>query len=461
MTASEALVAWAWALRPEDLPPAVAEAARRHLLDGLGCGLAAARLDAAPFARTLLGRALLGRSLLGAEAAGPSTVLGGGTAAPGTAALVNGTLVHALDFDDTHAGGLVHATAAVLPTALAVGEATGASGGAVLAAAVAGYETVCRLGAAVRHGFHARGFHATSVCGTFAAALVAARLAGLDEAAAVRALGIAGSFASGSLEFLADGSSTKQLHPGWSAQAGIAAAQFAAAGATGPSTILEGTNGLFAAFTGRRVAAEAVTAGLGRVWETTRITVKPYPVCQLSHASLDALATLDVEAGDVAEVVADVPDDAAAVVCEPLSAKRAPRTAYEAKFSLPWCAAALLADGAVTVDTFAPAQLGRADLRDLAARVGYRHAPFDGPAADAPGRMTVRLRDGSTRTGSVPCSAGGPERPLDAAALQAKLAGTVGDAEQAQRLAAAVAGLAGAPDLQLLAAALARVEVHA
>lgn len=451
MTASRRLVEWAWSLRAPDLPPAVRAAAGRHLLDGLGCALAAERRGEAPFVR----------AVLEGSAAGPSTVLGGGSAAPEGAALVNGTLVHALDFDDTHAGGLVHATAAVLPTALAVGEAAGASGAQVVAAAVAGYETVCRLGAAVRHGFHARGFHATGVCGTFASALVAARLWGLDADAAVRALGIAGSFASGSLEFLADGSSTKQLHPGWSAHAGITAARLAAAGASGPSTILEGGHGLFVAFTGTRVDADALTSGLGTRWETTAITLKPYPVCQLSHATLDAMSTVDAAADDVAHVDVDVPDDSVAVVCEPLATKRAPRTPYEAKFSLPWCAAALLADGAVTVDSFAPAQLARGDLRDLAGRIRYRGVPFDGPPADAPGRVTVRLRDGGVRTGSVPCSAGGPGRPLDAAALRAKLVGTVGDAARAARLSDAVDGLATAPDLRRLTAALAPAGVPA
>lgn len=456
MTTSEELVAWAWSVRAGDLPAAVTAAAGRHLLDGLGCGFAAARSDAAPYTRALLAGA----------AAGRSTVLGGAppsvapgtdvpeTVAPETAALVNGTLVHALDFDDTHAGGLVHATAAVLPAALAVGQDAGANGAAFTAAVVVGYETVCRLGAAVRHGFHARGFHATGVCGAFSAALVAARLWGLDEGAAVRALGIAGSFASGSLEFLADGSATKQLHPGWSAQAGITAARLAAAGASGPATIIEGERGLFAAFTGVRVPADAVTGALGVRWETTRITVKPYPVCQLSHASLDALGTLEVAPDDIEEVVVEVPDDAVDVVCEPLAGKRAPRTPYEAKFSLPWCAAALLIDGAVGVDTFAPAQLGRADVRAMAARVGYRRVPADGPAADAPGRVHVRDRRGGVRTGSVPCSAGGPARPLDPAALRRKLVGTVGDSGRADALAAAVGGLTVAPDLGVLAATL-------
>ncbi|MGY1700525.1 MmgE/PrpD family protein [Geodermatophilus sp. SYSU D00766] len=442
------LVDWAWRLRLDDVPADARAAVARHLLDGLGTAIAAGRAGAASPAVTVA---------LGLGGPPESTVLGSGArvGAP-AAALANGVLLHALDFDDTHAGGLVHATAVVLPAALAVGEQVGATGADVLLASVAGLETVCRLGAAAPHAFHARGLHATAVCGVFSAALVAARLGGLDRARAVDALGIAGSSAGGLLEFLSTGSATKQLHPGLASQSGILAARLAAAGASGPASVLEGGQGVYAALAGRRVDPDAVLDGLGERWECTRITVKPHPACQLSHAALDAAAAAAAglpdgrpEAAAIASVVVDLHPDSAAIVAEPAAAKVAPRTPYEAKFSVQWSVAALLVDRHLGVQTYAPASLTRAEVADLAARVSVRVVDRPGvPAAAAPGAATIRLTDGTELRGEVPCSAGSPERPLDDDGLLAKAAANAGGpGADLDELARRVRGLAGEPDL--------------
>lgn len=425
MTLSQDLAAWALGLRGADVPDEVAAAARRHLLDGLGTALAAAR-------RGLGGPALTVAAGLG----GPpeATLLGRGTrvSAP-AAALATGTLVHALDFDDTHAGGLVHATAVVLPTVLAVGEQVGADPDEALLAAVVGLEAVCRLAGAAPHAFHHRGLHATSACGVLAAALTASRLLRLDRATTVDAIGIAGSQAGGLLEFLATGSSTKQLHPGLASHAGILAARLAAAGADGPASVLEGERGFYAALADGHADPALVTADLGVRWETTRITLKPYPACQLMHAALDAAlraAPAPLDPARVATVTVEVHPDSAAIVCEP--DKVTPRTAYDAKFSLPWSLAALLVDGGVGVDTYAPASLARPEVAALARKVRVVEVPDARVAADAGSRVTVDL-DGEVLTGHVDRSAG--------AALDAKLAANVGGPGPAAELTAAVAAL--------------------
>jgi 2-methylcitrate dehydratase PrpD len=439
------LAEWVAGLRLDDVPPAVRHAACRHLLDGLGTALAAARRRAAEPAVAVA---------TGLGGPPEATVLGSGTriSAP-AAALANGTLVHALDFDDTHAVGLVHATAAVLPAALAVGEQVGASGEEVLTAAVAGYEVVCRLAAAAPHAFHARGLHATSVCGVLAAAAVTGRLSGLDTDRLTDALGIAGSSAGGLLEFLHTGAATKQLHPGLAGSAGILAARLAAAGATGPDTVLEGGYGLYAALAGRPDAdAASVLDGLGERWETTCITVKPYPACQLLHAALDAARRLPRR--DPVAVVADLHPDAVPIVAEPRAAKLRPRTPYEAKFSLPWSVAAMLVDGRVGLDTYAPDRLHRSELAALAERVTVRVVPAPGPAADAPGRVAAALRDGSEVVGEVPCSSGGPASPLSDGDLVAKAVTNVGGASPAaDDLVHATLDLADQADLGALLAA--------
>ncbi|GAA4082765.1 MmgE/PrpD family protein [Nonomuraea soli] len=397
MTAAERLAGWALELSLEQVPEAAVEAALRHLLDGLGCAVAAGTdLPAITVARELGGPA-------------EATILGTPwqVGAP-AAALANGMLVHALDFDDTHAGGLVHATAPVLPAAFAVGEEIGASGAEVLAAALTGYETICRLGAAVPHGFHARGLHATATCGVFAAALAAARLYGLTHAETVDALGIAGSQAGGLLEFLNTGSSTKQLHPGFAAQAGVLAARLARAGASGPATVLEGPYGLYGALLGLP-GLDPVTE-LGERWEVTRIGVKPYPACQLLHASLDAARGLT---GDIEEIVAEVHPDTAPIVCG--EGKDRPRTPYDAKFSLPWSVAAMIVDGEVTVRTYA--DVDRPEVAALAARIRHEVVPFPGVAAAQPGRLRIRFADGTSTVAQAPPGLAGVAEAVRAKAL--------------------------------------------
>lgn len=424
MTVSSDLAAWALGLRRADLPDEVAAAARRHLLDGLGTAVAAARRGVAEPALTVAAG-------LGGPAESTLLARGVRVSAP-AAALATGTLVHALDFDDTHAGGLVHATAVVLPTLLAVGEQVGAGADEALVAAVAGFEAVCRIAGAAPHAFHHRGLHATMACGVFSSALVAARLMGLDRATTVDALGIAGSSAGGLLEFLATGSSTKQLHPGLASHAGILAARLAEAGADGPASVVEGERGVYAALADGHADAALVTADLGLRWETTRITLKPYPACQLMHAALDAgRQVLPLAPATIREVAVEVHPDSAAIVCTP--DKVDPRTAYDAKFSLPWSLAALLTDGEVTVDTYAPDSLARPDVRALAARVRVTEVPDARVAADAPSRVVVEVGDGRTLHGQVDRSAG--------AALDAKLAGNLGGPAAAAELAAAVDAL--------------------
>jgi len=407
LTAAADLARWALTLKLEDIPERARAAACRHLLDGMGCAIAAARTDEVRAAIDVA------RALGGAT---ESSIIGVGVrvSAP-AAALANGALVHALDYDDTHTEALVHSTAAVLPAAFAVGEQSAARGADTLVAAIAGYEMVARLGAAIPYGFHAKGFHATSVCGVFAAALVSARLMGLSQAETVNALGIGGSMASGSLEFLHAGSSTKQLHPGLAGMNGILAARLAAAGADGPDSIFEGKYGMFASFLDVEVDPAVLAAGLGTRWEVARLTIKPYPACQLSHASLDALRALLPKLGDpstIAEIVFVAPESAIPIVAEPAAEKQAPRTPYEGKFSLQYCAARLVLDGALGIDSFGGAMLQDVDARGLASRVRIVAKRYDVPPAEAPGIVEVTLTSGEMLHAEVTASRGGPTAPL-------------------------------------------------
>ncbi|BAL90930.1 hypothetical protein AMIS_57100 [Actinoplanes missouriensis 431] len=372
MTAPAAvtLAGWVAGLTHDDLPGPVAEAARDHLADAVGCAVAGIRRAAADPALTVA------RGLGGPPEARLFT---GERLSAVAAAFGNAVAVHALDFDDTHAGGLVHASAVTVPVALAVGEQTGARGSEMITALVAGLEVVCRLGAAAPHAFHARGLHATAICGPVAAAVTAGKLLGLDAATLTSAIGIAASGASGLLEFLHSPAATKQLHPGTAVANGIMAARLAAAGASGPAGALDGAYGLFRALAGRDPDAGVLTGGLGERWETTRIEIKPYPACRLTHASIDAAGEFTGSAP--AALTVTLHPDAVPIVAGP--EKRRPRSAYEAKFSVYWCVAAMIVDGWVDLDTFT--DLDRPDVLGLAARITVLTADPGVVAADAPG----------------------------------------------------------------------------
>lgn len=401
---------------------------RLRALDVLGIALAASTADFAP--------AVLGA--LEGWGTGPCTVIGHDRAAgPPAAVLANGALAHGLDFDDTHAASITHASAVVLPCALALGEAGRLDGRTVTTGAVVGYEAIARLGMAAPGAFHARGWHATAVCGAFAAALVAGRLQGLDTTRLSGALGIAGSLASGVLEFLEDGSGVKRLHPGWAGHSGIVAAALARSGFTGPATILDGRFGLYRTFLGL-APDPAPFDTLGRQWETLRVGFKPYPCCHYNHAYLDCALELRGRHGLGAEQVEGVeclvPAGEVPIVCEPRERKLRPRTPYEAQFSLPYSVAAALLDGRVTLDSYAAGRLEDAATLELAARVTHRVDPASAFPQGFPGWVRIHLRDGRTVEARAPDGQGGPDRPLPTEAIVAKFRDNAGRALPAARV---------------------------
>jgi 2-methylcitrate dehydratase PrpD len=353
------------------------------------------------------------------------------------AILLNGTLAHGLDFDDTHAASVTHASAVVLPTVLALGESAGLDGRAVVTAAVAGYEAIARLGMAAPAAFHARGWHATSVCGTFAAALAAGVCEGLDRARLTAALGIAGSFASGVMEFLEDGSWTKRLHPGWAGQAGATAAALARAGFPGPATILEGRFGLYRTYVDVEPDPRPFDT-LGTTWETLAVGFKPYPCCHLVHAFLDCALALRERHGLRAEAIEAIECRVAPgelpIVGEPADAKRRPRTAYDAQFSLAFSVAAALADGRVGLDTYAPERLDDPRILALADRVVCRPDPDSTFPHGFPGWVRVRLTDGRLVEAREPDGRGGPARPLPDTAIVEKFRANAGRALSSARV---------------------------
>jgi 2-methylcitrate dehydratase PrpD len=430
MTLAQRLAQFAADLTFEDLPPAVVDSVKLRVLDILGLALAASGAEFAPS---------IFAALEHWGARGDCSVVGGkATTAPPLAALANGSLAHGLDFDDTHAASITHASAVVLPAVLAVAEAAAVDGRTAITAAVAGYEAITRLGMGAPGAFHARGWHATSVCGTVAAALAAGRCEDLDVVRLTAGLGVAGSFASGVQEFLEDGSWSKRVHAGWAAHAGVVAATLARGGFAGPASILEGRFGLYRTFLDREVDARPFET-LGRVWETLNVGFKPYPCCHYVHAFIDCALDLRqahaLGAETIAAIDCFVPAGEVPIVCEPRDAKLRPRTAYDAKFSLPFVVAAAIVDGSVGLDTFAPERLLDPRILGLADRVAHTVDPASTFPDGFPGWLRVRTLDGRMFEARQPDGRGGPKRPLPASAIAEKFRAHGGRALAAARLA--------------------------
>jgi 2-methylcitrate dehydratase PrpD len=416
-TVAQRLGVFVAGLRAGDVPAGVRGTASLHAVDTIGCGVAAVALGEASYV-----------SAAAAEAAvsGPCSAIGIAGGLPVTeAAMVNGTLCHALDFDDTHPDSVVHVSAAVTPAALAAAEAAGASGADTLAAIVAGNEVSVRVGAAAGGEFHRRGFHPTGMAGVFGATAAACRARGLDAGRTAHALGIAGSMASGLLEFLADGAETKRLHPGWAAQAGITAARLAAHGATGPASVFEGQRGYYATYAhgydGAAARLEELLGGLGSVWETARIAIKPYPACHYAHAPVDALREIlrehPIAPSEVDSITAYSDATGVGLVLEPAGDKVRPRTPYDAKFSLPYCLGTLLVHGRVDVSSFRPEAVGDPRVLEIAPKVGYELRQY-APRPDAfGGGVTVRTTDGRSYTAELRYQRGGVENPMSDAEI--------------------------------------------
>jgi 2-methylcitrate dehydratase PrpD len=276
---------------------------------------------------------------------------------PAGAALINGTLAHSLDFDDTHARSSLHASAPIVPAALAAAEMTGAGGEELIPAIIAGYEIQIRLSLALGPTAHYdRGFHPTATCGVFGAAAAAGRLFCLDPEQMERAFGIALSQSAGSMQFLADGAWTKRFHVGHAAMCGLMAATFAGEGFKGPGNAFEGRAGFFHAYAPDAQPEKAVE-DLGERWETMAIAVKPYPSCRYGHAALDALIDLRAEHGikpdEIVAVEVGLPATGWKIIGDPVENKQNPESVVEGQFSMAFCAAVALLEGGLAWDDYA------------------------------------------------------------------------------------------------------------
>ncbi len=422
---AQQLAAFTEGLGLSDVPERVVARAKLHILDCLGIALASTTFEFAQ--RTA-------NAVHGLAGEGDYPAIGMPLALPlRDQVMLNGTLIHGLDYDDTHTAGVIHASASALATALGQALKSDGSGADLLVAYLIGVETGARIGAAANGGFHVRGHHPTGLVGAFGATLAAGKLAGLPARKMAHAQGIVLSMAAGSLEFLSDGAWTKRMHPGWAGVAGITATALANEGFQGPGAAYEGRYGLFNLHLGPDNDADLsiCAAGLGQSWELEQVGFKPYPACHFNHSFADAALQLRAEgigADRIKRITALIHPTPAQVVCEPLEQKRRPANSYEAQFSIPYIVAQTLLRGRFTLDELEPSAYSDEAALALAAKVDWAEDPNTRFPNYYSGEIVVETNDGETRRFREDVNRGSDANPLSSADIEEKFWSNAGRA---------------------------------
>jgi len=391
------LMDWAASNRYVDLPQAAVRSSRRLLLDYVGVAVGGADHEAAPIALEVA-------RALGGEPQATILVHGDRTSVA-NAALVNGISSHVLDYDDTHIPTILHPTGPIASAGLAIAEWRGLSGAELLRAHVVALEVSTRVSLALYPQHYDAGWHMSGTTGTIGAGIAAALLCGADGPQLVHALGIAATQAAGHREQF--GTMSKSLHVGKAAANGVLAGLLATRGYTAAPDPIEGRRGMFTVMSGRG-DADALSAGLGSDWEIDRVGIKPYACGVVAHPPIDAARRLRTEHGlDPAEIE-EVELRVHPLVLE-LTGKPEPRTGLEGKFSVAFCAAVALLEGAAGPREFTDETVRRPDVVALRDRIRPRAvAEIHHSQAEA----TARLRDGREVSVRIDAATGTPENPI-------------------------------------------------
>lgn len=425
-----------------DLRESTVAATELAVLDWIGSALAGAFEPPGVIARAVVA---------GFGDSSEATVFPAGRASAAGAALANGVASHILELDDIHKGSTVHGAAPIIPAALAVAEREGASGEAFLLAVALGYEAALRVGEAVNPS-HYRFFHPTGTAATFGAAAAAGSLRGLNAGRMLDALGTAGTQAAGLWEFNADGAMSKHLHPGMAAFHGVVAADLAVRGFTGASRILEGSRGFFAAMSDGADPGK-ISDGLGSNWKVEENGYKLHACCGHTHTAIDsALDLREMFGWDATDVVESIErieialyGPGFAIVREPW-----PRTPYQAQFSVAYCVAVALLEGAVGLAQFSEDRFNSVDANGSAvnALLARTSVTVDDELTARypsrwPARLVVTLRDGTQHVREADFPRGHPENPVPRDVLDAKAIGLIAPRYSPESASAAIAWVDG------------------
>lgn len=409
----ESYAAWLAGLRLDDLSAEVRRVAMLDLIDAAGLCVAA---RAEPYMQQVVG---------GWDSDGPCTAIGHARKLDaGGAALANGIGIHGEDFDDTLEGAPIRVGAMTIPAALSVAERFGLPGERAMLGVVAGLETICRLNHVAPGAIHKAGFHPVGVVGAMGAAAAAGVTLGLDARQQAMAFGIAGSFASGILEYLTEGAWTKRLHPGWAAQSGVRAAVLARTGFFAPRTVFDGPHGFFHAFAPTATPDFShLSDGLGDRWYAERIAFKPYACGTMIHPYIDCmirLAQTGIDPDSIARITCPTGEGLVHRLWEPLADKHHPPSGYAAKFSMPFCMAVGFFDGDAGLSQFTDARAADDAVLRLAQKISYVIDPENEYPRNYSGHIRVETTDGRRIALDQPHLRGGMREPLTEAQIEAK-----------------------------------------
>lgn len=402
-----------------NLPEPVTDAARLHLLDAFGVALAAA-------ARGPVRQFAAAAGELGGD--GPATVVGETqTTTAAIAALVNGTLIHSLEFDDTHIASITHGSSVLASAALATAEAVQADGRQMLRGFGLGWEILIRLGLASPGTLQTCGFQVTSAVGPFASAVTAATIREDPAEVMGNAIAIAGSQPAGNFSFVASAATVKAFQPGWAAHGGLVAEAAARFGMTGGPEVFDGPFGFYRLYARDEAAGarlDTLLADLGERWYLPEVAFKRYPCCHYIHPFIEALTSVldnGTERRDVAQIHCRVPTEEIPIIAERWEDRQRPRSAHSARWSLPYVLALVLVHGRVGVEHFD----GDPDpaVVDRAQSCSFEAWDDSGFPARFPAEVTVTLRDGSTERSIVDDVSGAPGREIDPDRVVEKFAG--------------------------------------
>lgn len=415
-TVTEKIVSCAWETKYEQIPKSVVEKVKGHMLDALGVGLAASELDFSQSIVETATRLGYGQS--------QSTIFGHGNKVMSPyAALANGTFIHGIEFDDTHIEGVVHASAPIVATAMAIGERSSKNGRELIRAITCGLEFTVRLGVVVQGRLNPKGFHQTGIFGTFGACLTAGLLMDLTKEQMVNALGLCGSMAGGIMQYA--GSWLKKMHPGWAAHNGIIACELALDGFQGPTNVLEGERGLFMTHLGEiPTSLFSLTDQWGSQWGAGDISIKRYPTCHFTHAFIDCAKdireTEKINLSNIEKIICKISEPLVAEVFEPRDVRVSPKIVNDALFSVPYCVGAMFVTGKVDMSTFYDRELSDSEIIKISSLV---YAEVDEKSTyplHYPGELTVYMKDGTEYNRRIEILHGEKENPLSLDEIKVK-----------------------------------------
>ena len=333
-----------------------------------------------------------------------------------SSAIIAGTAAHGEDFDDTFEGNPMHVGATMIPAMLSAAQKFNLNGDQILKGLTIGSELICRLALVAPTAMHKQSFHPTAVCGTFGVAAGLSSVLDLTEKQMVSALGIAGSFTSGIIEYLAEGSWTKRVHPGWSANSGMNAALIAKSGFYGPRTVFEGEHGFFEAFALKEIERNYshLTDGLGKRWENQNLAFKPFACGTMAQPFVDCAIKIRKKIknlNNISSITAKVGEGTVHRLWEPLKEKKNPSTPYSAKFSVPYCVAVGFVRGDAGLNEFNEKSINDKEILNLASKVNYEIDPNNEYPKNYTGTLICKTSENEF-TEHQPCFRGGIKEPL-------------------------------------------------